>query len=294
MADQWLLDRLVRQDFEESFGIPLLMTELESTHLGFSAMMVQNRKTLPPTDEELSGFMQGMIVPTCGNLFRGADLSEGRYPIPDFPAMPAGSLLDIGCNWGRWSIAAALAGHRVVGVDVHLESLFVAQRLAEKLVPHNPPTFILADARSLPFKDGSFDNVFSYSVIQHFSRRNARTVLTEAGRVLRPGGEALIQMANRAGLKAILTGDMRRNPDVEFNIRYYGIEELLDLFGEAIGPAHWEVDCFLGLNIHKRDRWLASPSRRWVVDIAETLKGAGKLAPWLNRHADSVFITAQK
>ncbi|MDB5440462.1 MAG: hypothetical protein JWM33_2889, partial [Caulobacteraceae bacterium] len=262
VIDQWLRERLAREDFEERFGIPLLMADLDPTHAGLVASNAQNQTATPPTEDELNGFMRGMIVPTCGNLFRGVDLSDGRYPIPPFPDMPKGSVLDIGCNWGRWSIAAALAGHRVVGVDVHLLSLLVAQQVARKLVPHNMPQFVLADARSLPFRDGAFDNVFSYSVIQHFSRPNARTILEEVGRVLKPGGEALVQMPNKAGVKAIIAGDVRRNPDVEFNIRYYGVDELLELFRTTIGPSSWQVDCFLGLKVLRRDRWLAPRSLR--------------------------------
>ena len=60
-----------------------------------------------------SGFMYSHLVRK--KLF--------RIPIPklDLPnAKNKEILLDIGCNWGRWSIAAAKLGYRVIGIDPSL------------------------------------------------------------------------------------------------------------------------------------------------------------------------------
>jgi SAM-dependent methyltransferase len=49
------------------------------------------------------------------------------------------------------------------------------------------------DGRSLEFADGSFDAVFSVSSIEHFgSSRDIARAASEIGRVLRPGGHAVI------------------------------------------------------------------------------------------------------
>jgi SAM-dependent methyltransferase len=183
----------------------------------------------------------------------------------------------------------------MVGVDVHLRSLLVAKRLADRLVPDNPPMFVLADARRLPFAPGGFDGVYSYSVVQHFSRENAERILAEAGRVLKRGGCAVIQMPNRDGLKTALTQHRARDRDgEEFEVRYYRIEELLALFQRAIGNARWSVDCFFGLNVHSRDRDLVPASRRWVVDLATLFERLSRRFKPLGRWADSVFVTATK
>lgn len=47
---------------------------------------------------------------------------------------------------------------------------------------------VIADARKLPFRNGSFDYVFSSHLIEHFSHREISRVLTEWTRVLRTGG----------------------------------------------------------------------------------------------------------
>jgi ubiquinone/menaquinone biosynthesis C-methylase UbiE len=61
---------------------------------------------------------------------------------------------------------------------------------------------VVADARFIPFADDSIDTVFSYSVLQHFSRTDALAALTEFHRVLAPGGGLLVQMANAAGARS--------------------------------------------------------------------------------------------
>jgi len=47
---------------------------------------------------------------------------------------------------------------------------------------------IVADARMLPFKNGSFDHVYSSHLIEHFSHREVRNVLMEWIRVLKRNG----------------------------------------------------------------------------------------------------------
>lgn len=293
MVVGWAHDLFRRADYSERYGIPLLLETLDPTHSGYVELAASNERVRPPSDQQVAAYLEGMLVPTCGNLFHGVRLLDD-YPIPDFPAFADGGVVvDIGCNWGRWSIAGALAGYRVIGVDIHLESLLVAQRLAKKLVPENLPVFVLADARRLPFKDGVLDGVFSYSVVQHFSRQNARLILGEAGRTLKPGGRAVIQMPNKGGLKARLTG-AGKTEGSEFDVRYYAIDELLTVFEDAIGPTVWSVDCFFGLNVHARDMRFVPLSKRWIVHAATALKSASRRAPKLGSLADSVFLSSTK
>jgi uncharacterized protein YbaR (Trm112 family) len=52
------------------------------------------------------------------------------YPIPEIPVtLGAGKLLlDLGCNWGRWSISGARKGWNVVGIDPSLGAIMAARR----------------------------------------------------------------------------------------------------------------------------------------------------------------------
>jgi len=224
-------------------GIPCLVPDAaQATHTGYTTLLEENQRHMDQAgsleDERVNKFIEEMIVATCGNLFHGVRFS-GAYPIPDFPQYAAGTtLLDVGCNWGRWTIAGAEAGYKVVGVDIHLEALLCARRLSRRLVPENEPLVVLADARYLPFASTSFGGIFSYSVIQHFSKSNADHILGEFERVMMSGAKSLVQMPNRAGLRALLTlGSKRNSEGSEFDVRYYAIEELVEMFERRIGKS---------------------------------------------------------
>ena len=124
------------------------------------------------TSEAVDEHVLASLIKTHGNLYRGARLT--RYPIPRFP-LPEGAgrtLLDIGCNWGRWTIAASRAGWRTTGIDRAKKSVGAACRVAEQLGVD--AEYVVGDARELPFGEGSFDAVFSYSVLQHLSKEDVR------------------------------------------------------------------------------------------------------------------------
>jgi len=84
-----------------------------------------------------------------------------------------GEVLDVGCGRG---IAYRYAT-RIIGVDVHLPSLKRARKVCEDVV--------YADARYLPFKDGSFDTVVAVEVIEHMTKRDGYRLLSQMERVSR-------------------------------------------------------------------------------------------------------------
>ena len=53
----------------------------------------------------------------------------------------------------------------------------------------------VSDVRSLPFRDRSFDAIYSMGTIEHF--QDSETALREMHRVLRPGGRAVVGVPNR-------------------------------------------------------------------------------------------------
>lgn len=191
-----------------------------------------------------------MVAATSGNQYvhiKG-DASLADYPIP-FLKLPPGNgraLLDLGCNWGRWCVAAARAGYKPVGIDPSLGAAMAARRAARQL--GLDIKFVVGDARWLPFAEASFDTVWSYSVLQHFSKADARQALQQATHVLKPGGTAKIQMANRLGVRS-LYHQFRRgfSEPGSFEVRYWSTSEIIDAFRTAIGPSTLSVDCYFGL-----------------------------------------------
>jgi hypothetical protein len=84
-----------------------------------------------PVDPVVSVF----VGATSGHGYRHLVGVLRDYPIPAF-RMPPGQgelLLDVGCSWGRWSIAASRAGYRVVGIDPSLGAAKSARRVAASL-----------------------------------------------------------------------------------------------------------------------------------------------------------------
>jgi SAM-dependent methyltransferase len=241
-------------------------------------------------------FVQQEIVKTNGILYRGALGALARYPIPEIP-LPEGSsarLLDVGCNWGRWSMAASRRGYRAIGIDPSLAAVQAAYRVSREV--NAPADFVVGDGRSLPFPDHSFDVVFSYSVLQHFSKDDARDSIREAARVTRPGGTVLIQLANLFGVRQLYNQarDLARQEQGQFRVRRWTPQEMLSAFNELVGPSRLSADGFFSLNAQATDLDLMSSFPKLVVRSSEALKGlAARFRP-LALLADSVFIEATR
>jgi exosortase/archaeosortase family protein len=86
---------------------------------------------------------------------------------------------------------AAAQGARAFGVDV--SPTVVAQ--ARAAFGPAPLGASVADVRSLPFGDDSFDAIYSMGTIEHFAESEA--ALAEMIRVLRPGGRIVLGVPNR-------------------------------------------------------------------------------------------------
>ena len=94
-------------------------------------------------------------------------------------------VLELGCGGAQCSVAFALKGATVTGIDFSSEQLKFAENLASE---HNVTvTFYELDVRKLePIADESQDIVFSAFLLLYVEDRKA--VFEEAMRVLRPGG----------------------------------------------------------------------------------------------------------
>ncbi|HZB23502.1 MAG TPA: methyltransferase domain-containing protein, partial [Gaiellaceae bacterium] len=225
-------------------GIPVLVVddELSPTQPGYWATPEQIervRAAVPPPIEgdAVDPYVAELILGTHGNLYKHLSAGMTRYPIPDFP-LPRGNgelLLDIGCNWGRWTIAAARAGYRPIGIDPSFEAIVAARRIARQLGVENA-SYAVADARRLPFADDTFDVAFSYGVLQHFSKRDVATSVEEIARVLKRDGYSWVQMPNALGaLNVVRLAQRRFREGDKFEVRYWRPGELKRVFGR-IGP----------------------------------------------------------
>jgi len=236
-----------------------------------------------------------LVAATNGLMYRHLIGSLDRYPIPPLP-MPPGRgrrLLDVGCSWGRWTVAASQCGYDAVGIDPSLGAVMAARRAAQQLGA--PTRYVVGDARHLPFATGAFDAVYSYSVIQHFSRPDAAQAVAAMGRVLAPGGAAAVQMPTVLGLRCLYHQVRRRfREPAGFEVRYWSLPSLRRLFTAAVGPVRFEVDGYFGIGLQPSDRHLMPPRLALVLRVSEALKAASVYLPPLAWVADSVFVRASR
>lgn len=101
-------------------------------------------------------------------------------------------VLEVGCGPGRLSIL--LGGRyrlRVTGLDIDPAMIELARANAVTANGDGQtPSFVVGDVSALSFPDESFDLVVSTLSMHHWA--DPRSGLTEIGRVLRPGGRALV------------------------------------------------------------------------------------------------------
>jgi SAM-dependent methyltransferase len=202
-------------------------------------------------------------------------------------------LLDVGCSWGRWTVAAARRGYDAVGIDPSLGAVMAARRVARQLGV--PARFVVGDARHLPFAAGTFASVFSYSVIQHFSRSDAATAVAEIGRVLDRDGVARVQMPTRYGIRC-LYHQLRRGfgDGTGFDVRYWLLRDLKQMFTDRVGPSAFEVDGYFGIGLQQSDKHLMTPFRRAVLRASSWMTTASARMSWLIHFADSVYVQSVK
>ena len=88
---------------------------------------------------------------------------------------------------------AAHRGARAFGIDI--SEPIVMQARAAFTPESGPLRAAAADVRALPFRDASFDAVYSMGTIEHF--QETEQAVKEIARVLKPGGRAIIGVPNR-------------------------------------------------------------------------------------------------
>lgn len=161
----------------------------------------------PPRDA-----MQFINEQDPATLDRFIQRLERRAKDPTFAAYQAAYLdamdlrgelriVDLGCGTGvvARSIAAraGFAG-TVTGVDQSPAFLAAARRLAAAEGVDDRVEFVPGDAHALEFPEARFDAVIAHTLISHV--RDPLAVLTEAARVVRPGGTVAIFDGDYASL----------------------------------------------------------------------------------------------
>lgn len=105
-------------------------------------------------------------------------------PPPDITRYRRGAIvLDVGCGNGAQLSRLLEGGHRAIGVEVDAEAARECRR--------NGHTVVIASAERLPFRSNSCPGILCKVVIPYTDERLA---IAEIGRVLAPGGVALLYL----------------------------------------------------------------------------------------------------
>ena len=174
-------------------------------------------------------------------------------------------VLDAACGTGYGSRILLDAGAReVTSVDLSPDA-------------GAPSRFVRADASKLPLKDASIDAYLCFETIEHVANEDA--LLSEARRVLAPGGLFLCSTPNRELLSPGLTlHDRPRNP---YHVREYSISEFEDLLMRAFG----NVELFAQTWFSRRHETLLARAGSVSSPLAVRLHQLRNLAslPWESR-----------
>jgi SAM-dependent methyltransferase len=124
----------------------------------------------------------------------------------DFSAYRGQQLVEVGCGIGTDLVRFARGGAITTGIDLSETALRLARRNFEV---HGLPEgrFVLGDGSQLPVPDGRIDVLYAHGVLQYSA--DPRGIVTEAQRVLKPGGSAIFMVYNRVSWLMAMSKLMR-------------------------------------------------------------------------------------
>jgi len=180
-------------------------------------------------------------------------------------------------------------------MDVHIDALEAASRVSRQVGVR--ADYVCADVEHLPFRSGSIDVFFSYSVLQHLERAKVMGFLKEVSRTLSSQGVCLVQLPNTLGPYNLVQQARRRFRDGRpgtFEMRYWSRHAIEQAVAEAgLRDLTIRADGFFTQNPQLADLDLLSLGGKLVVLGSYAGRRAAAVFPLLTRLADSLWIEAR-
>ncbi len=107
-------------------------------------------------------------------------------------------ILDVACGTGRMLPIVFSQNKKIdyTGLDTSSEMTSVLKEKANKLGEIKNVKIILGDASKMPFKENSFDIVFSYHLLWHLPKQEQEKIIYEMIRVTKKGGVIIFDVLN--------------------------------------------------------------------------------------------------
>lgn len=102
-------------------------------------------------------------------------------------------VVDLGTGRGELlAVAVEMGAQRAIGIEYAEAAVAMARRTIDAHAVSDRAEVLLADARSVPLEDSLADLVTMLDVVEHLAPEELARSLSEAHRLLRPGGRILI------------------------------------------------------------------------------------------------------
>jgi ubiquinone/menaquinone biosynthesis C-methylase UbiE len=175
-------------------------------------------------------------------------------------------LLEVGCGMGTDLLQFARGGARCVGIDLTPRSIEIT-RHRFKLYGADGD-FMISDGERLPFRDESFDVVYSNGVLHHTP--GTAGAIREVHRVLRPGGVAKVMLYHRHSLNYWVQIVLRRGLLGGEFLRGHSAEEIMS---RVIEFSNHGARPLVKVYSRRQARELFSEFRDVAIEIEQLTKG---------------------
>jgi len=134
-----------------------------------------------------------------------------------------GSILDIGCAFGRDTNFFVSKNYDSTGIDLSEKMIIKAKEFVANA------KFFVMNMLNLDFDENSFDGVWCSAALLHLNKEDSLKALKEIKRVLRPAGVLYLNLKEGSGEKFIID-DRYKNAKKFYS--YYNEVEIKDILHE--------------------------------------------------------------
>lgn len=195
------------------------------------------------------------------------------------------SLLDVGCGTGKLVEFFRKKGFTAYGCDTADEAVAMAREI------NGQNAIKKTSATRLPFRKQTFDMVTAISVIEHLSKKEARTFLTETSRILKPHGFVFLITPNYSSPFRYLFGKRWFAYKDPTHINFF-TPKSIKLMLTNCGFKNIKFRHKSAYNV-PFDWYLPSPLRKMPMPLKNCLNFLMVSSP-LSTFRDSFWVSAQK